>query len=257
MEGASRVFAGEFAQSTLVVPSGDAGSPGWIVTPGGAWCRQMYIAGALTETAETGDLLRCRVADPTGAFDVVAGGRNAVLAQNFRKIPVPSFVAIGGNAQMYQKNGTRFLSVRPEHVQVIDRAGRDHLLLITAEYTLRRLEALHGAVAGTCTDDRILRAAGHYAMTVPRILELAGMVEDAVLSVRPQEQASSKEQPDVRTLVVELMRDAAGPRGIAVEDILSAMELRGIRKDDVLSAIGSLVQDDECYQPQKGYVKLL
>ena len=58
---------------------------------------------------------------------------------------------------MYQKNGNVVLSVRPEHVQVIERDCRDQLLLITAEYTLRRLEQLRRCSRGTCTDDRIIR----------------------------------------------------------------------------------------------------
>ena len=53
------------------------------------------------------------------------------------------------------------------------------------------------------------------------------------------------------------MHDAEGPRGIAVEDIIDTMALRGILKEDVLAALESLIHDDECYQPQKGYVKLL
>jgi len=257
MEGSTRVFAGEFYQSTLVVPPAEPGTPGWVVTPGGAWCCRMYIAGALTETVEAGDLLRCRVADPTGAFDIVSGGRNAALTRVFRNIPVPSFVAITGYAQAYQKNGGVILSVRPEHVQVIDRACRDTLLLNTAEHSLWRLGQLRDAVDGTCTDDRLLRTVSHYAVTLPKILELVHMVEGAVESVRPQGPQATGEQTDTRSVVMELMESAAGPRGIAVEEIIETLALRGIRKEDVLVALESLITDDECYQPQKGYVKPL
>jgi uncharacterized protein len=262
MEGAARVFAGEFYQSALFVPPADPGTPGWVVTPGGAWCRQMFIAGALTEAVEGGDMLRCRLADPTGAFDVVAGGRNTVPAQTLRKIPVPSFVAISGSAQMYQKNGKLLLSVRPEHVQVIERDCRDQLLLITAEYTLRRLDGLRNAVGGTCTDERIRRTIHYYATDLAKILDLVRMVEGAVQSVRPQvsppaEGQSTAGQPDVRGVVMELMQNAGGPRGIAVDEILETLSMKGVRKEDVLTALESLIHDDECYQPQKGYVKPL
>jgi uncharacterized protein len=257
MEGAARVFAGEFGQSTLFVAAEDAGTPGWVVTPGGAWCRQMYLAGALTETVENGDILRCRIADPTGAFDVVAGGRNAALVQTFRKISVPSFVGINGYAQMYQKNGSVVLSVRPEHVQVVDRTVRDQIILVAAEYTMSRLEQVRLALEGTCPDNRILRATRHYSMTLPRVLELARMVEGAVQSVRPQESPLSADKPDMRSVVRELLQNASGPHGIAVEEIIELLLLRGLRKDDVLAALESLIHDDECYQPQKGYVKPL
>jgi len=257
MEGAARVFAGDFYQSTLFVPSPDPGMMGWVVTPTGAWCRQVYLTGALTETVESGDMIRCRIADPTGAFDVVSGGRNTVLVQTLRKIPVPSFVAVSGYAQMYQKNGSMILSVRPEHVQMVERACRDQLLLIAAEHTLHRLELLESAVRGTCTDDRYLRTARHYATTLPKILQLVSMAEGAVQSVRPQEPESPAGRPDVRATVMELMQNAGGPRGIAVDEIIDTLAVRGIRKEDVLAALESLIVDDECYQPQKGFVKLL
>ncbi len=257
MEGAARVFAGEFGQSTLLVAAEEPGTPGWVVTPGGAWCRQMYLAGALTETTEEGGMLRCRIADPTGAFDVVAGGRNTALVQTFRKIPVPSFVGMNGSAQMYQKNGSTMLTVRPEQVQVVDRAVRDQIILVTAEYTLRRLEQVRLALEGTCTDERILLATRHYSMTGPRLLELARMVESAVRGIRPQELPHPAEQPELRSIVMELVRNASGPRGIALEEIIELLALRSIRKEDVLSALESLILEDECYQPQKGYVKSL
>ena len=63
MEGAARVFASDFNSATLLVPGSEAQSPAWVVTPGGAWCRLLYLAGALTEVSESGDLLHCRLAD--------------------------------------------------------------------------------------------------------------------------------------------------------------------------------------------------
>lgn len=257
MEGAVRVFAGEFCQSTLVIPSADPGTPAAVVTPSGALCRRMYIAGALTELVETGDMLRCRIADPTGAFDVIAGGRNAVFARSLRKIPVPSFVTITGYAQRYQKNGKAVLSVRPEDIQAVDRACRDQILLVTAEYTLQRLEHLQGALEKTSTDDRVLQVIRHYAFSPAKILELVHLVEGVVQNIRPQEPQPPAGQTEVRAVVIDLMKDRAGPRGIAVEEIMETLAVRGIRKEEVLAALESLIVDDECYQPQKGYVKLL
>ena len=91
MEGAARVFAGDFSGSTLSVQADNEQSAAFVVTPCGIWCRVVYLSGAITEITETGDMLRCRLADPTGAFNLVIGGRNSPLAEQFRKIPVPSF----------------------------------------------------------------------------------------------------------------------------------------------------------------------
>lgn len=259
MEGAARVFAGEFSQSTLLVPAEDPGNPGWVVTPGGAWCRQMYLAGALTEVMENGDLIHCRIADPTGAFDIVMSSRNAVLAGALRKIPVPSFVGVMGQARMYQRCGSVLLSVSPDHIHGVDRATRDKLVLTNAEYTIARLEQMDRAVKGECTDTRILRAYRHYSLSSEGLKDLIRMTESAVLGVRPSRDAiPAAPQADARSLVMKIMQEsAAGPRGIAVEEIIETLALQGITKEAVLAALEALIVDDECYQPQKGYVRQL
>jgi uncharacterized protein len=258
MEGAARVFAGEFSQSDLLIPAEDPGNPGWVVTPGGAWCRQMYLAGALTEARETGDMLHCRIADPTGAFDIAVSSRNTALSGALRKVPVPSFVGVMGQARMYQRRGLVSLSVRPDHIHVVDRAARDKLVLATAGYTISRLEQMARAVKGECTDTRILRAYRHYSVSSETLKELVRMTESAVMGVRPPlETTPASPRADVRGLVMEIMQRSAGPRGIAVEEIIDTLALQGMTKEAVLAALEALILDDECYQPQKGYVRPL
>lgn len=256
MEGAVRVFAGEFSRSTLTEPSGDAGTPGWVVTPGGAYCRQVFVAGVLTEVTESGEMLRCRVADPTGAFDVVSF-RSGAFNKSLKEIPVPSFVTVTGLAQMYQKNKQCTLTIRPEQVLPIDRATRDQLLLSTAEYTLRRLEEMRRTVNGDISDDQMEKAARHYSVTLPMVLELVQMVEEAVQGIRPQEPAPAIDQAGLVNEVRELIKKAPGPQGIAVEEVIEALAGKGFRKEDVLGALESLIVEDECYQPRKGFVRLL
>ena len=123
MEGAARVFPGDFSGSTLSVPADEAGSPAWVVTPGGAWCRSLYLCGALTEVVEITDVLHCRVADPTGAFDIVSGGRRAAITEQIRAIPVPSFIAVTGTAQLSPQERQR-CGLGPTRVYSGDRPGR-------------------------------------------------------------------------------------------------------------------------------------
>ncbi len=47
------------------------------------------------------------------------------------------------------------------------------------------------------------------------------------------------------------------PEGVAVEDIIRQAADSGISQEAVLAAIESLIIDDECYQPRKGFVKPL
>ena len=256
MECATKVFAGELCQSDLTIKGDDTDNVTWVVTPGGAWCDLLFIAGALTEVSESGDMLYCRVADPTGAFNLTIGGRKSPLVQTILDLPVPSFVTVTGRAQMYRKGATPAISIRPDRVLGIDRSVRDQWVLMTAEATLGRLEQLHGAVKGLCHDDRTMVAFRHYAITTARIEELASMVKNAIQSVRAPKPGTNPDV-DIHGLVMEIIRANREPRGIAVEEVIETAGLRGISQQAVLTAIEALIVEDECYQPQKGHVKPL
>ena len=114
-------------------------------------------------------MVHTRIADPTGVFNLVIGGRNTALAETFRKLPVPSFVTVTGRAQMYLKEGRVSLSVRPDNVQSVNRLVRDQWVLATAQSTLGRLFLMKSAMQGTCTDNQILVAFNHYSITKTRL----------------------------------------------------------------------------------------
>jgi RPA family protein len=217
----------------------------------------MYISGVLTEVSESGGILRCRVADPTGVFDLVCGSRKAPVADILKKMTIPSFLTVTGFAQLYRKNGAVVLSVRPDNVQTISRGVRDKWVITTAEITICRLEMMHQALQGGCTDKRILAAVRHYSVTLAHIDELSAMIDSAIKSVRPRNDAIEASQVDIRKLVVEIIQANPGPRGIAVEEIIKEAALNGISQKTVLATIESLIVEDECYQPQKGFVRLL
>ena len=256
MEGTARVFAGEFGSSTLSVQDEVTGNPAWVVTPAGEWCRFMFISGALTEVSERGDMVYSRIADPTGVFDLVIGGRNTALAETFCKIPVPSFVTCTGRAQLFLKKGETVVSIRPDTLIMVDRQVRDQWVLATAQSTLERLHQVNIALQGGCSDERILTAVRHYTMTKTRLRDLAMMVEGAVRTVRPPG-TESLPKPDARALVLDFITSAQGSHGSAIEDIIAIAATRGVPQEAVLAAIESLITDDECYQPRKGFIKLL
>lgn len=257
MEGAVRVFAGEFNRSTITVHATDAGGPAYVVTPGGAWCHLMFLAGALTEVSGTGDMLRCRLADPTGAFDLVAGGgARSELSGTFKTITVPSFLTIVGRAQMFMKDGSCTLFVRPDSVMVVDRAVRDIWVIRTADLTLGRLERLAGVLRGQPTDPRTRTTVEHYRTTPEQLRELACMVESALSSVQKIDAAGSSPATP-REIIIGILREKQGPRGILVEEVIALAGLRGVPADAAKGAIEALIRDDECYQPHKGAIKLL
>jgi uncharacterized protein len=254
MEGSVRIFAGEFCQSTLSVPGEDAKSPAWVVIPSGASCRQVFLAGALTEVREDGDMLCARLADPTGGFDLVCG-MNTPVAESIRKIPRPSFISVSGRAQMYRRGNEVILSVRPEYVQPVDRQTRDQWVLITGDAMLRRLNTARLAITGGCSDERVIAATRYYLLTPARLDELARLAEDAAKSIRPPE--STPDQPDVRSLIIDLLKAQGAPRGVAVQEIIDTLSENGVFQDVILTTIQALIVEDECYQPQKGFIRLL
>jgi len=256
MEGAVRVFAGEFGRSTLSVAGEEDGSPPSVVTPGGAYCRLVLVAGALTEISESGDFIRGRLADPTGGFDLINGGKNPELSTLIRNLSLPSFVSVVGRAQLYRRNGTISLSIRPDQMTVIDRSVRDQLVLVTAASTLQRLEDLRQVLRGQSPDERIITAMRHYKVGDRDLEDMVMMVESAIQSVRPPGSAA-KEQTDAKARVLDLITASKSPRGIAVQEIVEIIIKEGISQGCVLSAIETLIVEDECYQPQKGFVRLL
>ena len=255
MEGAARVFAGDLTRSTLSVPDENE-NLSWVVTPGGAWCRLVYLCGALTEVTESADVLYCRLADPTGAFTLVSGGRKALLAEQIRALPVPSFIAVTGTAHLTKRNGGCDIVVRPEFIAASDRAGRDRWIVTTADMTISRLGLLLNAIDGRNADGRDGTVVRHYALTRERIREMAGMVDGALAGVRtapPVQEAPA----DITGLVMEIVKEKSGPRGVSVDDVVAEAGAKGCTQDAVIAAIRTLVENDDCYQPQKGYVKPL
>jgi len=257
MEGAARVFAGDLTQSTLSVPD-ENGNLSWVVTPGGAWCRLVYLCGALTEVVRIG---RCAVLPACrslpGAFTLVSGGRKAALAEQIRALPVPSFIAVTGTAHLTIKRtaGVR-LVVRPEYIAASDRAGRDRWIVITADMTISRLGLLLDAIDGKKADGRDGTVVRHYCLKKERIREMTTMVEIALAGVRTAPPA--QEAPaDITGLIMEIVKEKSGPRGVSVDDVVAEAGAKGCTQDAVIAAIRTLVENDDCYQPQKGYVKPL
>jgi hypothetical protein len=256
MEGAVRLFAAEFSQATLTLPGEDERSPSWTVSPSGAKFRQVFLMGALTEAREEADLLVARLADPTGGFDLVCSGRETPAAGMLRTLPRPSFISVAGRAQVYRRGNDLVRSIRPEHVRAVDRTARDQWVLGTARETLDRLGRMQTILSGGSGDGPEDAAARHYRLTPARLGELAAVLEEAVAGIRPPGPAAPP-QADARAMVIGLLEAQPGPRGVAVQEIIDTLGAQGVFQDLVLRAIEGLVADDECYQPQKGYIRLL
>jgi hypothetical protein len=157
---------------------------------------------------------------------------------------------------MQQRNGVYALSVRPESIQIVDRTVRDLWIVRTADLTLRRLEDLANALDKRSGTPEMQAVTGHYAITNEHIRDLVLMAESALSTVRTSA-PPAQQLVNPRDLITTILQEHQGARGIAIEEIISHVVPSGISPDAAKAAIEEMIQEDACYQPQKGFIKLL
>jgi RPA family protein len=149
-EVARRVFAAEFDDATLSYSEGDEErAPNYVVTPTGARINRLFAVGALTEVEAVNDeIVRGRVADPTGVFVSYAGQYQPDAMAFLERATPPSFVSLTGKARTYQPDDSDriFTSVRPESLNEVDADTRDRWVVAAAEATLDRVATTAAAL---------------------------------------------------------------------------------------------------------------
>lgn len=164
-EVAHRVFAQEYNASRATIEGEGEKDPSFLVSPLGAKMNRVHVVGVCTDVepvGEAGDMWRARISDPTGIFTVYAGQYQADAAQSMSELQPPCFVSVTGKARTYEPEpGSVFVSIRPESVNVVDEATRDHWVLTAAQHTLDRLSAIDKVRADPNTDQTALETAGN------------------------------------------------------------------------------------------------
>ncbi len=146
-----RVFAEEYASSTME-HSGEGEKPvAYVVTPLGARVNRMLVVGVVTEVEEVGEegrpRYRARMEDPTGTFYLSAGEYQPEAAVSLSKISPPAFAAVVGKSRAYSpEEGVTYLSIRPERIREVTGEARDNWVLETAKSTLVRIDAVEEAL---------------------------------------------------------------------------------------------------------------
>ena len=149
-EVAYRLFAAEYDDADLEHSESDEErAPNYVVTPTGARVNRLFAVGVLTQIESVAeDVLRARVADPTGAFVVYAGQYQPEAVAFLEDAEPPAFVAVTGKARTFRPDDADrvYTSVRPESVTEVDRATRDRWVVRTAEHTLDRVATMAEAL---------------------------------------------------------------------------------------------------------------
>ncbi|ERH09135.1 MAG: hypothetical protein J07HX64_00887 [halophilic archaeon J07HX64] len=185
-EVAYRLFAAEYDDANYSYSeSNEERAPNYVVTPTGARVNRLFAAGVLTEVERVNDeMLRGRVADPTGAFVLYAGQYEPDEQAALERTDPPAFVAVTGKANTFEPDdGDRvYTSIRPESINTVDAETRDRWTVQAAEQTVTRVghaaAALSTGLAGDELRDRldergvdpaladgITRALAHYGTT--------------------------------------------------------------------------------------------
>lgn len=257
MEPAERVFARDFTAARHTVDDRD--DP-YVVTPGGAWCRRLFIVGALTARRESGDVMQARVADPTGTFQVSADWQNPSALETLGYIEPPAFVAVTGQAILIGSGPRAYAAVDVEAINAVDRTVRDIWVLTTADVTLDRLEGMQAALAlgsGGGVDDRIATAIGLYGTREEEIQGMAGMVRTALASVLPDITLDDITPTAGRDRLLAAIGEEGGEEGIPLEDAVALGVRSGLTAQDARAALEELLAEGEFYQPAPGILKLI
>lgn len=143
-EVAQRTFAREFNDATYTFrESDDDRAPVYVLLPTGAKANRVFIAGTLTETNDVGsddEYWQGRIVDPTGRIFAYAGQYQPEAARTLRETEPPAFVAVVGKPRTYETDdGNINVSLRPEHVTIVDEHTRNRWVTETAKRTLERI----------------------------------------------------------------------------------------------------------------------
>jgi Uncharacterized protein conserved in archaea len=153
-EIARRVFAAEFdlADESIRVGAGER-APTYVISPGGAWMNRVFSVGVLTEQTQVsaGEMIRARIADPSGAIVTYAGQYQPAAAARLEQATVGSMLALTGKARTYQPDDgdAVYTSVRPETVTEVDAQTQGQWIVDTAMATLRRVDLMAALMAAS------------------------------------------------------------------------------------------------------------
>ncbi|SFL15936.1 hypothetical protein SAMN04487950_2792 [Halogranum rubrum] len=193
-EVAHRLFAAEFDDASLSYSESDEErAPNYVVTPTGARVNRLFAVGVLTEKEDVNeDVLRGRIADPTGAFVTYAGQYQPDEMAYLDRTNPPAFLALTGKARTFEPEDSDrvFTSVRPESLNDVDGDTRDRWVVTTAEATLERIAVFDEALDSDARGEALAReleargVAPSLASGIPLAIEHYGTTRAYLEAVR-------------------------------------------------------------------------
>lgn len=284
-EVAQRIFAKEFNDSTLNIDPGSQDgdnnsvyTPNFLITPIGTKVNRVLVVGVVTEVDNIGadnNIWRARIVDPTGAFVVYAGQYQPEASIFISTVEIPAYVAIVGKARAYiPEDGSVYVSIRPEEINVVESSIRDQWLVDTAELTLDRIDtysmALSTGLKGSDLYDYLVQnnvspeladgitlSLGYYQTDEGYIEELKTVVRDCLELIEVGASESSENGPDIEEFLVEIMKEMDEGKGVDYGALIDLAQERGISEKTVEEAVGSMLSNGKCYEPRIGIIRIV
>ncbi|HWR26468.1 MAG TPA: hypothetical protein VN316_01180 [candidate division Zixibacteria bacterium] len=275
---ALRLFAAELAESkqTIIehVEGRDFDSRQQL-TPTGVKVKRVLMMGALVEVdnvGTSGEYLRGRIVDPTGAFNVYAGNYQPEALLSLSNLAVPCFVAVVGKTKAYRPDEeTTIVSIRPETIVEIDAKTRDHWVKETAIKTLERVdksqmpEAEKEKYKQMCKDalTKLVNMPQETSVPLHETPEVTVPRQEETIPDRPtiEQPAIKDKQPDdteLKERIFYLMMEASSkvPQKVVSYTELAdtAKKILGIEENTAIEAIKRLLNEGRCYEPIVGFL---
>jgi uncharacterized protein len=153
-EPAWRLFAHEFQASVQEESSGGERPVRHVLSPLGARMNRVLLVGTLGVPEPVGKdpaapFLRSRLSDPTGSFNVTAGGFQPRALSAFQSIQSPQRSLVVGKAHLFSgRDGVAYGSVRAEGLRAISEEEYRADLTEALRQTLARLDLIEDVRGG-------------------------------------------------------------------------------------------------------------
>ncbi len=232
--------------------------------------------GALVEVdnvGTSGEYLRGRIVDPTGAFNVYAGHYQPEALLSLSNLTVPCFVAVVGKTNAYKPDEeTTIVSIRPETIVEIDAKTRDHWVKETAVKTMERVEKSQIPEAEKEKYKQMCKDALTKLINMPQetdlpIVETPGVPtlhQEENIPDRPTiEQPAIKDKPpgdaELKERIFYRMVEESGKAPQKVVSYIELVEIAkknfGIEEGTAMEAIKILMNEGRCYEPMVGFLQ--
>jgi len=288
-EMAYRLFAREFNDSQFQISPGadqsgeqDLYSPNFLVTRAGAKVNRLFIAGVVTEVEDIGnqkggekELWRARISDPTGTFTVYSGNYQPEASVFLSTVEVPSYVTVVGKVRSYEPgDGSVFVSVRPEEINIADENVRNRWVVETARLTLDRLDIFEDVLSSDMSETEIIEylsgegtpsyikegiclAMDYYHTDVAYLKDLRDDIRNALVTIDTGLSADDGSQSDAESLILELLEQTNEGKGVEYALLVKEAGLKDVSAEEVDSAIRSLLSRGHVYEPKVGFLRIV